>query len=130
MIRQLLAPLYLAKLNVKSAFCRIPVCPEEWPLLNRWQDQYCYESVLPFRLYYAPGQLYGTLSHPPVNGLCAGSSHSHACCITGNTSINVTSSMHALDLCYLASNSLFCSERLHTSVFLWPQQKSRVQLKS
>ena len=94
-----LAPVYLAKLNVKSAFCRIPVRPEDWSLSIRWQDQYFYESALPFRLYYAPVQLYGTLSHPPVNGLCASSSHSHACCITGNTSTNVTSSVHALDLC-------------------------------
>ena len=85
--------------NVKSAFCRIPVRPEDWSLLILWQDQYFYESALPFRLYCTPVQLYGTLSHPPVNGLCASSSHSHACCITGNTSTNVTSSVHALDLC-------------------------------
>ena len=55
LIMQLPAPVYLAKLDVKSAFRQIPVRPEDWPLLGiRWQGQYFYERVLPFGLRSSP----------------------------------------------------------------------------
>lgn len=49
------SPMYLSKLDVKSAFRQIPVRKEDFPLLGIfWQDQYYYEQVLPLGLRSSP----------------------------------------------------------------------------
>ena len=48
-------PVYLSKLDVKSAFRQIPVREEDQPLLGiKWQGQFYYEKVLPFGLRSSP----------------------------------------------------------------------------
>ena len=48
-------PVYLSKLDVKSAFRQIPVREEDQPLLGiKWQGEFYYEKVLPFRLRSSP----------------------------------------------------------------------------
>ena len=49
------SPVYLSKLDVKSAFRQIPVRPQDWHLLGiLWQGKYYYDRVLPFGLRSSP----------------------------------------------------------------------------
>ena len=48
-------PVYLSKLDIKSAFRQIPVCRDDFPLLGiYWKGSYFYERVLPFGLRSSP----------------------------------------------------------------------------
>jgi hypothetical protein len=45
----------MAKTDVKSAFCNIPVHPDVWELLGmKWRGLYFFDLVLPFDLRSAP----------------------------------------------------------------------------
>ena len=46
---------FMAKTDVKSAFCNIPVHPDVWELLGmKWRGLYFFDLVLPFDLRSAP----------------------------------------------------------------------------
>ena len=46
---------FMSKLNIKSAFCNIPVHPSDWKLLGmKWNSLYFFDTVLPFGLRSAP----------------------------------------------------------------------------
>ena len=46
---------YLFKLDIRSAFRIVPVRQEDWPLLGiHWQNQYYFDTVLPFGLRSSP----------------------------------------------------------------------------
>ena len=45
----------MAKIDLKNAFCLVPVRPEDWNLLGiQWQDQFYIDNCLPFGLRSAP----------------------------------------------------------------------------
>ena len=45
----------MSKLDIKSAFCNIPVHPSDWELLSmKWEGLYFFEMTLPFSLRSAP----------------------------------------------------------------------------
>ena len=46
---------YLAKFDIQSAFCLVPVHPDDWDLLGmHWEGQFYIDTVLPFGLRSAP----------------------------------------------------------------------------
>ena len=50
-VRRLGKGCYMAKVDVKAAYCCIPVRPADWPLLGmRWQGMYYFHRTLPFGL--------------------------------------------------------------------------------
>lgn len=45
----------IIKLNLKSAFCHIPICPDDWPLLGfEWLRKLYYDTILTFGMRSAP----------------------------------------------------------------------------
>ena len=45
----------MSKLDIKSAFCNIPVHPSDWELLGmKWEGLYFFDMTLPFGLRSAP----------------------------------------------------------------------------
>ncbi|XP_065180188.1 uncharacterized protein LOC135810623 [Sycon ciliatum] len=61
------SPVYLSKLDVKSAFRQIPVRPQDWHLLGiLWQGKYYYDRVLP--MGSALARRYFMQWQPPLNG--------------------------------------------------------------
>ena len=45
----------MSKLDIKSAFCNVPVNPSDWELLGmKWEGLYFFNMVLPFGLRWAP----------------------------------------------------------------------------
>lgn len=45
----------LSNLKIKEAYCIVPVCPEDWPLLGiYWKGNYYIDTRLPFNLRSAP----------------------------------------------------------------------------
>ena len=46
---------FMSKLDIKSAFCNVPVHPSDWELLGmKWEGLYFFDMVLPFGLRSAP----------------------------------------------------------------------------
>ena len=46
---------FMAKTDLKSAFCKNPIHPDDWHLLGiHWQSQCCVDLYLPFWLWSAP----------------------------------------------------------------------------
>ena len=45
----------MAKIDLRNAFCLIPVRPEDWNLLGfQWRNQFCIDTCLPFGPRSAP----------------------------------------------------------------------------